>query len=1156
MALKKAKASKKGNTTSKASDSKKTAKSNARGAAPSKPKDTRDAPDGPADSEESDHEPRVENPSTDICHDLKEIFSAVKSFQGSYYFVKQCDDAPNPTLRLTAGNIGTVGLPLVEVAAKKIIAHSKQVLFAPEERLAVGKKVRDTWEMDGEFVNFDSPKWNSFILDLAAQACRGLGIDFLASKPKVELYKLLLHGTGSHFLPRQYTEKAEGVFATMTVILPSAFTGGTVYLLHAGLPAVIKSSVDSLTSTSVTAWYTGVTHELKPVTSGYRLALSYNLIHTTNAPRPSLPAAYGPLVQLRHVLLSWKQGGGSGPRKIVYLLKSIYSAASLRDSKSTDAHIASFLGAVTGELGFSFGLARAQLTLSDPDLEKSMKITNLVDLEGRAISGEVLIDKEKGGETIPADLAGALRDGGYHEHISNGRREGRWQRYREGSVLVIWPSIRDTEIAYGSEYLGHALGSLRAATSTKPSREALQFVEDALASRHSDVDPSQVLRTVCAAACQWGDSKLWHRAMQICGGYDDLERLGLDDIMDAVAKFGYDDVLPSIEKMLQKDKSNTRRLKLLEEIESEVKANDDSSLDGWIAKSRETVLESLGPLVAGEDKLLIEIVKAPGGITALKQKIVPRVESNSKPEDLLSLVFALHAEQIKEGSCFKSSADKKIGCRMKTHLLLHAIRHADFFELVRSPSVKDPFMPNCWRTPPHAPSTKLTVQYLEACLSTDSESLIEDIVEQLLKGPSTTRNTKPTTEQRNSVLIKLVPYFGKMVEERSANMPPLPPSTIDLFYETTIPLLLAEMPRAVFKEDAVTSVVRAAAISGGVELLEQSILPEFKAVGPGAYLYKRFIQQLRAHEAQFAAKPSPTSSILDIVTDLVKTMINRLNLTKTATATMDMLEYCYEAGCGPCYADVLSKIVNDETLKADSIESFLLPLIPNLVGFASRHSISMAAPPLVSYFRAVISAWIRGILGSKPPANSALLACAQKITCECSFCPEIVKFLSSCTEQTLHLSGVKATGIKHLEKILGYARIHTVAHCSTMMTVPRGFKITKTNAAHQASRWKINQRKGISTLKSISTGENVLAAVFGTSYNNLLLQLGVPRINTAVSAEPGSANSTARPSARLKSATTAAHARRLSARPAPEYEDTKSSKRRKVDHANEIVDLT
>ncbi|KDQ15307.1 hypothetical protein BOTBODRAFT_174148 [Botryobasidium botryosum FD-172 SS1] len=746
-------------------------------------------------------------------------------------------------------------------------------------------------------------------------------------------------------------------------------------------------------------------------------------------------------------------------------------------------------------------------------------------------------EEDKGGQTIPADISRVLGDGPCDKQEYDSYCGGNLTRHYTRSVLVIWPNLRDAEIAYGGKYLEHALESLRTVTSTKPSSEERRFIEDALASHHPDAGPAQVLQSVCTAACRWGDLELWHRAMRACGGCDNLERLGLDCIMNAIAKFGYDDLLPRA-------------------IESKVKGTKDSSLDDWISKKREAVLGSLGPLVAGEDHHLIQIVKAPGGIAALQRKIVPQVESNSKPGDLLSLALALHTEQTKKGSCFKSSADKEIGSRMGTRLLLRAIKHEDFFGLVES-SGAAPSYHSYW-PPYHArrtPSTKLTERYLEACLSTGNESLIAEVVKQLTVVPPTTVNTGSTTAERNSMLIALVPYFSKMVEERSASLPPLPATAIDLFYKTTIPLLLVQMQKAYVGEDEVTSVVRAAAIAGGVESLERTVLPQFKAVGRDAGTYKFFIQQLEARKAQFAAKPSPTSSIPAIVTDLVKTMINRLDLIRSVATTMDMLEFCYEVGNGPCYADVLVKIVEDGSRKASSIETFLLLLIPDLVGFASRRGISITAPPLVSYFQTVVRLWRKGVLGSKPPAKLPLLACAQRVTCRCKFCPNVVKFLSSCTEQSLELTEVGAPGVKHLEKTLGPAGVEAVAPWSTVMTVPRGFKLTKTNEAHQASRWKINQQKGIAALKSISTDENVLASVFECKYGHLMRCLDVPWINAAVRAEPGSATTT-QPSAST-SATTAGHARRPATRPVPEDGNTNPSKRRKVDHADtKIIDLT
>lgn len=76
-------------------------------------------------------------------------------------------------------------------------------------------------------------------------------------------------------------EEAKGAFATMVVILPSLFTGGAVHLSHGPFSVVHDYSAQSQVETVVLSWYTDVAHKFQPITSGYRLALYYNLVHIT-----------------------------------------------------------------------------------------------------------------------------------------------------------------------------------------------------------------------------------------------------------------------------------------------------------------------------------------------------------------------------------------------------------------------------------------------------------------------------------------------------------------------------------------------------------------------------------------------------------------------------------------------------------------------------------------------------------------------------------------------------------------------------------------------------------------------------------------------------------------------------------------------------------
>ena len=46
-------------------------------------------------------------------------------------------------------------------------------------------------------VSFANPKWKPFVDKIAAGVCKTLGVNYAASQPRCELYKLLLYETGS-----------------------------------------------------------------------------------------------------------------------------------------------------------------------------------------------------------------------------------------------------------------------------------------------------------------------------------------------------------------------------------------------------------------------------------------------------------------------------------------------------------------------------------------------------------------------------------------------------------------------------------------------------------------------------------------------------------------------------------------------------------------------------------------------------------------------------------------------------------------------------------------------------------------------------------------------------------------------------------------------
>ena len=147
------------------------------------------------------------------------------------------------------------------------------------------------------------------------------------------------------------------MFATLVIVLPSGFTGGKVHVSHGGKSIVFDNAEDSAFETTTLAWYTDVTHEVKKITSGYRLALSYHLINTSpGIIPPHLPKHDSSLQHLRGIFSRWSNNeypSSLRNQAVGYVFDHEYTSPSLRELifKGSDGHIASILTHACGAEG-------------------------------------------------------------------------------------------------------------------------------------------------------------------------------------------------------------------------------------------------------------------------------------------------------------------------------------------------------------------------------------------------------------------------------------------------------------------------------------------------------------------------------------------------------------------------------------------------------------------------------------------------------------------------------------------------------------------------------------------------------------------------------------------------------------------------------------
>lgn len=118
------------------------------------------------------------------------------------------------------------------------------------------------------------------------------------------------------------------MFGSLVIALPSKHTGGEVILKHGGRVHAYESAKHN---SSYGYWYSNVQHEVRPVTSGYRVVLSYNLALNDAAQVP-LAATVTPNPTIGNVLNNWRSGIDAGKISkdpIICTLEHTYAQALL-----------------------------------------------------------------------------------------------------------------------------------------------------------------------------------------------------------------------------------------------------------------------------------------------------------------------------------------------------------------------------------------------------------------------------------------------------------------------------------------------------------------------------------------------------------------------------------------------------------------------------------------------------------------------------------------------------------------------------------------------------------------------------------------------------------------------------------------------------------
>lgn len=258
---------------------------------------------------------------------------------------------------LDVEGLGQVALPLGKRDATALKKLARQAPYGKGTQTVVDTAVRRVWEIDAEQVALTNPEWAKVVEQAVGTVQTALGLE--KEKLKAHLYKVLLYDQGSFFLPHRDGEKLDRMVATLVIALPSQHAGGELVVRHEGREEVVDFGPESAFQTQFAAFYADCEHEIRPVTSGYRLALVYNLTLTKAKRTIAAPSSGEHVTAIAGLLKAWTKKKPAAslkedePTKLAVLLGHQYTLTGLAlDSlKGIDRAKADILFAAAREAG-------------------------------------------------------------------------------------------------------------------------------------------------------------------------------------------------------------------------------------------------------------------------------------------------------------------------------------------------------------------------------------------------------------------------------------------------------------------------------------------------------------------------------------------------------------------------------------------------------------------------------------------------------------------------------------------------------------------------------------------------------------------------------------------------------------------------------------
>lgn len=149
--------------------------------------------------------------------------------------------------------VGVLSFPVPAAQIEEIIQQAVRAPYGRGEETILDTSGRDVWQLTPAKVRLGGKSGERSFQHILSAVAGGLGCD--GANVSAELYMLLVYDEGGFFKEHRDTEKSDGMFGTLVIVLPSAHRGGELVIRHAGRETTVDLSGGEVSELAFAAFY-------------------------------------------------------------------------------------------------------------------------------------------------------------------------------------------------------------------------------------------------------------------------------------------------------------------------------------------------------------------------------------------------------------------------------------------------------------------------------------------------------------------------------------------------------------------------------------------------------------------------------------------------------------------------------------------------------------------------------------------------------------------------------------------------------------------------------------------------------------------------------------------------------------------------------------